>query len=115
MLYLNNLQAADDPFTSELPEMFGLAANHADPIHRGKALSAGHGDSVIIGASSLKHIEQNLIDLEKGPLRASLLSPLTRSSCTDKGPCAYSGRGRQGSGRGMEGCRAVCSEVLALT
>jgi aflatoxin B1 aldehyde reductase len=27
-----------------------------------------HGDAVIIGASSLKHIEQNLIDLEKGPL-----------------------------------------------
>jgi len=27
-----------------------------------------HGDSVIIGASSLEHIEQNLIDLEKGPL-----------------------------------------------
>jgi aflatoxin B1 aldehyde reductase len=28
-----------------------------------------YGDSVIIGASSLNHIEQNLIDLEKGPLR----------------------------------------------
>ncbi|KAJ6485518.1 Aldo/keto reductase [Mycena sanguinolenta] len=28
-----------------------------------------HGDSVLIGASSLAHIEQNLIDLEKGPLR----------------------------------------------
>ncbi|EJU02767.1 Aldo/keto reductase [Dacryopinax primogenitus] len=26
------------------------------------------GDSILIGASSLKHIEQNLIDLEKGPL-----------------------------------------------
>lgn len=29
-----------------------------------------HGDAVIIGASSLAHIEQNLVDLEKGPLRA---------------------------------------------
>jgi aflatoxin B1 aldehyde reductase len=27
------------------------------------------GDAVIIGASSLNHIEQNLTDLEKGPLR----------------------------------------------
>ncbi|KZT56053.1 Aldo/keto reductase [Calocera cornea HHB12733] len=26
------------------------------------------GDSILIGASSLKHIEQNLVDLEKGPL-----------------------------------------------
>ena len=31
-----------------------------------------HGDSVLIGASSTKHIEQNLIDLEKGPLRESV-------------------------------------------
>jgi aflatoxin B1 aldehyde reductase len=30
------------------------------------------GDSVIIGASSLHHIKQNLLDLEKGPLRESL-------------------------------------------
>jgi len=27
-----------------------------------------HGDAVIIGASSVKHIKQNLVDLEKGPL-----------------------------------------------
>jgi aflatoxin B1 aldehyde reductase len=32
-------------------------------------LKKEHGDAVIIGASSTKHIEQNLIDLEKGPLR----------------------------------------------
>jgi len=31
-------------------------------------LSRDHGDAVLIGASSLKHIEQNLLDLEKGPL-----------------------------------------------
>ena len=34
-----------------------------------------YGDSVLIGASSTKHIEQNLIDLEKGPLRESLGIP----------------------------------------
>ncbi|KAF9476588.1 Aldo/keto reductase [Pholiota conissans] len=31
-------------------------------------LKREHGDAVLIGASSLKHIEQNLLDLEKGPL-----------------------------------------------
>ena len=31
------------------------------------------GDAVLIGASSLKHIEQNLTDFEKGPLRKYLL------------------------------------------
>ena len=32
-------------------------------------LKREYGDAVLIGASSTKHIEQNLIDLEKGPLR----------------------------------------------
>ena len=35
------------------------------------ALKREYGDSVIIGASSLKHIKENLEDLEKGPLRES--------------------------------------------
>ncbi|KAJ7171728.1 Aldo/keto reductase [Mycena crocata] len=35
-----------------------------------------HGDSVLIGASSLNHIEQNLIDLEKGPLPEEVLKAL---------------------------------------
>ncbi|KAI0744106.1 Aldo/keto reductase [Daedaleopsis nitida] len=35
-----------------------------------------HGDAVLIGASSLKHIEQNLIDLEKGPLPDEVLKVL---------------------------------------
>ncbi|RPD64667.1 Aldo/keto reductase [Lentinus tigrinus ALCF2SS1-7] len=34
------------------------------------------GDSVLIGASSTKHIEQNLIDLEKGPLPEEVLKVL---------------------------------------
>ncbi|KAL0947126.1 hypothetical protein HGRIS_013258 [Hohenbuehelia grisea] len=34
------------------------------------------GDSVIIGASSLKHIEQNLVDLEKGPLPQAVVNAL---------------------------------------
>jgi len=31
-------------------------------------MSREHGDAILIGASSLQHIEQNLVDLEKGPL-----------------------------------------------
>ena len=36
-----------------------------------------YGDAVLIGASSTKHIEQNLVDLEKGPLRECLCSGLS--------------------------------------
>ena len=32
-------------------------------------LKREHGDAILIGASSVKHIEENLVDLEKGPLR----------------------------------------------
>lgn len=35
-------------------------------------LKKEYGDAVIIGASSKAHIEQNLLDLEKGPLRECL-------------------------------------------
>ncbi|KAJ7477296.1 Aldo/keto reductase [Mycena galericulata] len=35
-----------------------------------------YGDAVLIGASSLEHIEQNLIDLEKGPLPEEVLKAL---------------------------------------
>ncbi|KAJ7663957.1 Aldo/keto reductase [Mycena polygramma] len=38
-----------------------------------------HGDSVLIGASSLKHIEQNLIDLEKGPLPNKVVAALDKA------------------------------------
>ena len=39
-------------------------------------LKREHGDAVIIGASSVKHIEQNLIDLEKGPLPQEVVEAL---------------------------------------
>ncbi|KAI0728802.1 Aldo/keto reductase [Fomitopsis betulina] len=39
-------------------------------------LKREHGDAVIIGASSLKHIEQNLVDLEKGPLPDEVVKSL---------------------------------------
>ena len=41
-----------------------------------------HGDAVLIGASSVKHIEENLVDLEKGPLRECFLrSCVVLSGC----------------------------------
>ena len=39
-------------------------------------LKRDHGDAVIIGASSTKHIEQNLIDLENGPLPHEVVEAL---------------------------------------
>ncbi|KAJ7236430.1 Aldo/keto reductase [Mycena haematopus] len=34
------------------------------------------GDAILIGGSNLKHVEENLIDLEKGPLPAEVLAAL---------------------------------------
>ncbi|KAI0092389.1 Aldo/keto reductase [Irpex rosettiformis] len=39
-------------------------------------LKKEHGDAIIIGASSTKHIEQNLIDLEKEPLPEEVVKAL---------------------------------------
>ncbi|KAJ7940836.1 Aldo/keto reductase [Mycena leptocephala] len=39
-------------------------------------LKREYGDSILIGASSLEHIEQNLIDFEKGPLPDEVLKVL---------------------------------------
>lgn len=39
-------------------------------------MSREHGDSVLIGASSTKHIKQNMIDLEKGPLPEDVVKAL---------------------------------------
>ncbi|KAJ7124547.1 Aldo/keto reductase [Mycena epipterygia] len=47
-------------------------------------MSREHGDSVLIGASSLNHIEQNLVDLEKGPLPEEVLKALDEAWATVK-------------------------------
>lgn len=39
-------------------------------------LKREYGDAIIIGASSVKHIEQNLVDLEKGPLPDDVVKAL---------------------------------------
>ncbi|KAF8585472.1 Aldo/keto reductase [Ramaria rubella] len=49
------------------------------------ALKKEHGDAVIIGASSVTHIEQNLIDLEKGPLLTSVVQALNEAWDVVKG------------------------------
>ncbi|GJE95535.1 aldo/keto reductase [Phanerochaete sordida] len=48
-------------------------------------LRRAHRDAVIIGASSLKHVEQNLIDLEKGPLPEEVVRALDEAWASVKG------------------------------
>ncbi|KAL1604964.1 hypothetical protein SLS60_004505 [Paraconiothyrium brasiliense] len=40
------------------------------------ALSQSLGDAIIVGASSTKHLEQNLVDLEQGPLPDEVIKAL---------------------------------------
>ncbi|KAJ7743266.1 Aldo/keto reductase [Mycena maculata] len=47
-----------------------------------------HGDSVLIGASSLNHIEQNLLDLEKGPLPDDVVKVLDEAWLSVKSQAA---------------------------
>lgn len=54
-------------------------------------LQREHGDAIIIGASSVKHIEQNLIDLEKGPLPEEVVQALDQ---------------------GWEGCKAISQKYF---
>lgn len=49
-------------------------------------LKREHGDAIIIGASSVKHIEANMKDLEKGPLPEPVVAALEK---------------------GWDGCRAI--------
>ena len=41
-------------------------------------LKRGHGDAIIIGASSVKHMEANMVDLEKGPLPEDVVEALDK-------------------------------------
>lgn len=41
--------------------------------HHSALSTKEHGDAIIIGASSLKHIEANLVDFEKGPLPSEVV------------------------------------------
>jgi len=48
------------------------------------ALKREHGDAILIGASSLKHIKENLDDLEKGPLPEEVVAALDKAWLTVK-------------------------------
>ena len=53
-------------------------------MHHSK-LDAKYGDRVIIGASSTKHLEENLVDFEKGPLPEDVVIALDEAWAKTKG------------------------------
>ncbi|KAF7297905.1 Aldo-keto reductase [Mycena chlorophos] len=54
-------------------------------VSRHSLMKPEQGDAVIIGASSLAHIEQNLVDLEKGPLPEDVVKALDDAWASVKG------------------------------
>jgi aflatoxin B1 aldehyde reductase len=56
-------------------------------MHHSK-LDAKYGDTVIIGASSIKHLEENLRDFEKGPLPEDVVAALDEAWSKTKGVVA---------------------------
>jgi aflatoxin B1 aldehyde reductase len=42
-------------------------------------------DAIIVGASSVKHLEENLADLERGPLPEDVLEALEKAWAKTKG------------------------------
>ncbi|CAD6935971.1 unnamed protein product, partial [Tilletia controversa] len=48
-------------------------------LNHHSVLSPEHGDRILIGASSTAHIEQNLVDLEKGPLDPEVVAALDKA------------------------------------
>lgn len=67
---LDMVKAVAEAHNLTLPEIALRWVSHHSEMKR------AYGDSVIIGASSLKHIEQNLLDLEKGPLPEEVVKVL---------------------------------------
>ena len=67
----------NETYFAALAKLEAVASKHGIPlaeialrwISHHSVLKREHGDAVLIGASSVKHVEQNLLDLEKGPLR----------------------------------------------
>lgn len=53
-------------------------------LHHHSSLSGEKGDAIIIGASSVKHLEENLDDLEKGLLPSSVVEAIDRAWATAK-------------------------------
>jgi len=67
---LEIIENAREKHNLTLPEVALRWINHHG------LLSKEHGDAIIIGASSLKHLQENLEDFEKGPLPEEVISAL---------------------------------------
>ncbi|KAG5639627.1 hypothetical protein H0H81_010829 [Sphagnurus paluster] len=67
---LSVIRSAAEAHKLTLPEVALRWVSHHSYLGR------DHGDAVLIGASSLNHIEQNLLDLEKGPLPDEVVKAL---------------------------------------
>ncbi|KAG1832668.1 Aldo/keto reductase [Suillus variegatus] len=76
--YWNNTYFAAVKLVREVAEAYNLTVPEVALrwISHHSCLSRETGDAVIIGASSAKHTEQNLLDLEKGPLPNEVVKAL---------------------------------------
>ena len=78
-----------DPYFKAVDLVRGVAEKHGLTlaevalrwVSNHSQMKRDKGDAVIIGASSIAHLEQNLIALEKGPLR-TCISPTSRVSAS---------------------------------
>ena len=82
-----------DPATFEAVKIIGEAASKEGLtlgecalrwLNHHSALKKDAGDAIIVGASSPKHLEENLADLEKGPLPNSVVQAIDRAWKTVK-------------------------------
>nr|GAT45964.1 predicted protein [Mycena chlorophos] len=76
---LASIQAAGEKHNLTLAEISLRWMSHHSMMKR------EYGDAVIIGASSLNHIEQNMLDLEKGPLPEDVVKALDEAWLSVKG------------------------------
>jgi aflatoxin B1 aldehyde reductase len=82
----------NDSYFDALDIINGVAEKHGLTVaeialrwlHHHSQLKAELGDAVIIGASSTKHLEGNLTDLEKGPLPDDAVEALEKAWLTTK-------------------------------
>ncbi|KAF8906055.1 Aldo/keto reductase [Gymnopilus junonius] len=67
---VSSIKTVSDKYNLTLTEVALRWISHHSLLKR------EYGDAVLIGASSLNHIEQNLVDLEKGPLPEEVVKAL---------------------------------------
>lgn len=87
MPYLHHRRYWNDTYFSALEALRPVAEKHnltlaeiaLRYIMHHSLLKREHGDAVIIGASSTRHLEQNLNDFEKGPLAREVVQAVDRA------------------------------------